>query len=50
MNSVDMLAEQEVVVESGEQDNFLLLSKGKPISEPVVKFGPLVVNTPHEIQ
>lgn len=50
MNSVDMLAEHEVVVESVEQDCSLLLLQGKPINEPVVKHGPFVMNTPLEIQ
>lgn len=50
MNSVEMLAEQDVVIESGKKDSFLLLLQGMPLNEPVVQHGPFVMNTPEEIQ
>lgn len=49
-HSVDLLAEQPVVVESGQEDVFLLLLQGLPINEPVVQHGPFVMNTMGEIK
>ena len=49
MNSVEMLAGQDVIVESfGKNCKFLLL-QGMPINEPVVQHGPFVMNTHAEI-
>jgi redox-sensitive bicupin YhaK (pirin superfamily) len=39
-----------VRIRSGEQGVRLLLLAGKPIGEPVVQYGPFVMNTPEEIQ
>jgi quercetin 2,3-dioxygenase len=50
MNSVQMFAGQDVVVESGDTECFMLLLQGKPINEPVVQHGPFVMNTHQEIQ
>lgn len=50
MNSVEMFTGQDVVVESGAENCYLLLLQGKPINEPVVQHGPFVMNTPMEIQ
>jgi quercetin 2,3-dioxygenase len=50
MKAVEMLADQEVIVESGAAESKLLLLQGKPINEPVVKYGPFVMNTQTEIQ
>ncbi len=49
-HSVDLLADQPVIVENGEKNAFLLLLQGKPISEPVVQHGPFVMNSAEEIQ
>jgi redox-sensitive bicupin YhaK (pirin superfamily) len=38
-----------VIVNGDDESEFLLLS-GRPIGEPVVQYGPFVMNTPQEIQ
>lgn len=48
-HSVDLLADQPVILESGNSDSFLLLLQGRPINEPVVQHGPFVMNTTTEI-
>lgn len=40
----------EVLLRAGGQGVRLLLLSGKPIGEPVVQYGPFVMNTPEEIQ
>ncbi len=49
MNSIEMFAGHDVVVESGSSDSLLLLLQGMPIEEPVVQHGPFVMNTQQEI-
>ncbi len=49
-NSIELMAEQTLIVENGSKDAFLLLLQGKPINEPVVQHGPFVMNTVAEIQ
>jgi len=49
-HSVDLLADQKVIIENGSKDAFLLLLQGKPINEPVVQHGPFVMNSAKEIQ
>ena len=48
-HSVDLLADQPVVVENGNTEASLLLLQGQPISEPVIQHGPFVMNTAEEI-
>lgn len=48
--AVEMLADQEVIIEAGQEDAFLLLLQGLPINEAVVQHGPFVMNTAGEIQ
>ncbi|MCB0706453.1 MAG: pirin family protein [Saprospiraceae bacterium] len=43
-------SDQDISLKAGEQDCFLLLLQGKPINEPVVQYGPFVMNTESEIQ
>jgi quercetin 2,3-dioxygenase len=50
MKSVELFAGQEVIVESGNEESYLLLLQGMPINEPVVQHGPFVMNTHQEIQ
>jgi len=49
-NSVELLADQPVIIENGNEDAFLLLLQGQPINEPVLQHGPFVMNNPEEIQ
>lgn len=49
-HSVDLLADQKVVIENGNEDALLLLLQGKPISEQVFQHGPFVMNSTAEIQ
>jgi redox-sensitive bicupin YhaK (pirin superfamily) len=41
---------QEVLIENGESEGRFLLLQGRPIQEPVVNYGPFVMNTEEEIQ
>jgi redox-sensitive bicupin YhaK (pirin superfamily) len=49
-HSVDLLAEQPVIIENGNAEAYLLLLQGKPINESVVQHGPFVMNSAAEIQ
>ena len=49
-HSVDLLADQKVIIENGNEVAYLLLLQGKPINEPVVQHGPFVMNSAEEIQ
>ena len=47
----DILGEpQEVALEAGSETVELLLLQGRPIGEPVVQYGPFVMNSPEEIR
>ncbi len=48
-HSLDLLAEESIILENSSQKAFLLLLQGKPINEPVVQHGPFVMNTADEI-
>jgi quercetin 2,3-dioxygenase len=48
--AIELLADQEVIIESGSEMAYLLLLEGLPINEAVVQHGPFVMNTPQEIQ
>ncbi len=47
---VRLRADAEVPVTAGPDGAELLLLQGRPIGEPVVQYGPFVMNTPAEIQ
>ncbi len=49
-HSVELLADQPVMIDNGDTEASLLLLQGKPINEPVVQHGPFVMNTFEEIQ
>jgi len=41
---------QDVMIENGIEESYLLILQGRPIDEPVVQHGPFVMNTAQEIQ
>jgi redox-sensitive bicupin YhaK (pirin superfamily) len=43
-------SDQEVQLKAGAQETKILILQGKPIAEPVVQYGPFVMNSPEEIQ
>ncbi len=49
-HSIEVNPNEEVVLKNGAVDGYLLLLQGRPIGEPVAKYGPFVMNTPQEIQ
>jgi len=48
--AIQLKPNQELIVENGNADGYFLLLQGKPIKEPVVQYGPFVMNTQAEIQ
>lgn len=48
--SVKLESDCELAIENGDAEGCLLLLQGKPIDEPVVQYGPFVMNTQEEIQ
>ena len=48
--AVELKADAETVVENGSEEGLFLLLQGRPINEPVVHYGPFVMNTQAEIR
>jgi hypothetical protein len=49
-SGVQLRADQEVALTNGPDQGELLLLQGRPIGEPVVQYGPFVMNTPIELR
>ncbi len=48
--AIEVKANVELTIENVDSDCYLLLLQGKPINEPVVQYGPFVMNTQTEIR
>jgi redox-sensitive bicupin YhaK (pirin superfamily) len=48
--AIDLEASQSVSLENGPDESHFLLLQGRPIQEPVVQYGPFVMNSQAEIQ
>lgn len=48
--AVELYAHHDVLIRNGNTPSSLLLLQGKPIDEPVVQYGPFVMNSQAEIQ
>ena len=48
--AIDLLVDQDLVLENGDRDAQFVLLQGRPIAEPVVQYGPFVMNTQAEIR
>ena len=48
--AIDLLVDQDLVIENGPKTGQFLLLQGRPIDEPVVQYGPFVMNTQAEIR
>lgn len=49
-HSVQLKSEMNATLQAGSEDCYLLLLQGKPMNEPVVQYGPFVMNTEQEIK
>lgn len=49
-HSIQIMANESLALEAGNQDCYLLMLQGKPIGEPVAQYGPFVMNTQEEIR
>jgi len=48
--AVEIKPDVELRIVNGDTDSYLLMLQGKPIDEPVVQYGPFVMNSEAEIQ
>lgn len=47
---LELEAGEVIEIQNGNEDAYFLVLEGKPIGEPVVKYGPFVMNTEEEIR
>lgn len=48
--AVELYADAAVTIVNGDETSYVLMLQGKPIKEPVVQYGPFVMNSQAEIQ
>ena len=48
--AVVLRSDEQVLLENGDKDARILLLQGRPINEPIAKYGPFVMNTETEIR
>lgn len=49
-NRIKLLGNERIVIRNGDRESHLFLLEGEPIDEPVVTYGPFVMNTMEEIK
>lgn len=49
-SAVKVLPDQDIVIKADKEDVSILVLQGKPINEPVIQYGPFVMNTKEEIR
>ena len=49
-SGIELQSDQAVTVENGDEPAFFLLLQGKPLNEPVVQYGPFVMNNEQQIR
>lgn len=49
-NRIKLSGDEVIVIENGEKESSFLILEGEPINEPVVSYGPFVMNTMEEIK
>lgn len=49
-HSIELLANEATALHAGNEPAYILMLQGQPINEPVVQYGPFVMNTEAEIQ
>ncbi len=48
-SAAEVKPDQDIVINNGHHESRLLVLQGKPIGEPVIQYGPFVMNTKEEI-
>ena len=49
-HSIELVSDEDIFLESGDNEVKILLLQAKPIGETVVQYGPFVMNSREEIQ
>ncbi len=49
-HSIQLIAKENIMLQCADQDCYILMLQGKPMKEPVAKYGPFVMNTHEELQ